>query len=277
MDLNCKKYTVISDKGLESRKYDNNFSKVINAYLQEKIDYKIILDKKRSIDNATNYYERAKISQDPKIKETINNNEKISKTLQEILTLIENDKLRRSGDFIKKAAEWDWIFNKDLYENVNDEIFARYQKDKDSFELLSLQTLVSNINRGYSKKKDGWEEFKTVKSNVKSEPLKEIVKELEIGLFGPRDDDKGDDEDDGDYHSANDESGRNDGDDKDRRDKRDKRDKRDDGGIGERVKLKSQCKINEKEFKEKYATGYIELDQIAKDLLYTTYEPKKAK
>ena len=80
--LNDKEYTVISDKGLESRKYDNNFSELINDYLQDKIDLKIIIDKKKSVDNATNYYERAKLSQDQKIKETINNNEKISKALQ---------------------------------------------------------------------------------------------------------------------------------------------------------------------------------------------------
>ena len=36
----------MTDKGLESRKYDNNFQKLINDYLQDKIDYKIILNKK---------------------------------------------------------------------------------------------------------------------------------------------------------------------------------------------------------------------------------------
>ena len=185
---------------------------------------------KKSIDNATNYYERVKISQDPKIKETINNNEKISKALQEIITLIENDKLRHGGDFIKKATKLDWIFNKDLYENANNDVYTHYQKDKDSFELLSLQTFVSNINRGYTKiRKDAWEEFKTVKGNVKSEVLKEIIKELEFGLFGT-----GDDGDDGD-----DKDKRDDGNDKD---KRDDGDDGDDGSIGERVKLKNQNK-----------------------------------
>ena len=62
MDLNSKEYMFMTDKGLELRKYDNNFSKVINDYLQDKINYTTILDKKKSIDNANNYYERAKIS-----------------------------------------------------------------------------------------------------------------------------------------------------------------------------------------------------------------------
>ena len=46
MGLNGTEYTVLTEKGLEPRKYDHNFSKLINDYLQDKIDYKIILDKK---------------------------------------------------------------------------------------------------------------------------------------------------------------------------------------------------------------------------------------
>ena len=37
IDLNGKEYTVMNDKGLEPRKYNNNFSNIINDYLQEKI------------------------------------------------------------------------------------------------------------------------------------------------------------------------------------------------------------------------------------------------
>ena len=66
----------------------------------------------------------------------------------------------------------------------------------DSLELLSIQTFLSNINRGYIKDvKKAWEEFKVVKNNVKSEALKKIVKELGFGLFGV--DDKGDGDDKG--------------------------------------------------------------------------------
>ena len=190
--------------------------------------------------------------------------------------MIDEDKLRRGDDFIKKAAtDLSWMFSKDIYEAANDDVFVRYQKDKDSHEFLSMQTFLDNINRGYIKnKKDAQEEFKTVKRNVKSEALKKIVKELQFGIFGP--DDDADDKDDGD-----------DGHDKDDRD--DKDDGEWDGyeeSIGERVKLKNQDKISdrdggddkisEKEFKEKYATGY-KLDDIAKKLLGKTYNPEPGK
>ena len=61
---------------------------------------------------------------------------------------------------------------------------ATYNKDKHSNELLSIQTFLDNITNEYIKnKKDALEEFKTVKNNVKSENLKDIVKELERAIF----------------------------------------------------------------------------------------------
>ena len=51
--------------------------------------------------------------------------------------------------------------------------FARYNKDKHSNKLESIQN-----------KKDAFEEFKTIKNNVKSKNLKYIAKELEHAIFG---------------------------------------------------------------------------------------------
>ena len=59
---------------------------------------------------------------------------------------------------------------------------------KDSFELFTLRTFIDNINNECGKnKKDAREEFKIVKKNVKSEALKEIVKDLEQAIFGDDD------------------------------------------------------------------------------------------
>ena len=68
-----------------------------------------------------------------------------------------------------------------LYDEISQDVFARYLRDKDSFELLSLQSFLDNINDEYIKnKKDALSEFKIVKNNVKSENLKDIVKEIKI-------------------------------------------------------------------------------------------------
>ena len=77
-----------------------------------------------------------------------------------------------------------WIYNPQLYDEISQDV-ARYNKDKNSNELLSIQTFLDNITNEYIKnKKFALEKFKTVKNNVKSENLKDIVKELERTIFG---------------------------------------------------------------------------------------------
>ena len=78
-----------------------------------------------------------------------------------------------------------WMYNPQLYDEISQDVVSRYNKDKHSNELLSIQTFLDNITNEYIKnKKDALEEFKTVKNNVKSENLKDIVKELERAIFG---------------------------------------------------------------------------------------------
>ena len=81
-----------------------------------------------------------------------------------------------------------WMNDLQLYKKIALEVFSRYNGDKNSFELFTLRTFIDNINNERVKnKKDALEEFKIVNKNVKSEALKEIVKDLEQAIF--RDDD----------------------------------------------------------------------------------------
>ena len=90
-----------------------------------------------------------------------------------------------NGNDDDKIAERDsidlsWMNNLQLYKQIAPEVFARYDRDKDYFELFTLRTFIDNINNErVTNKKDAREEFKIVKKNVKSEALKEIVKDLE--------------------------------------------------------------------------------------------------
>ena len=73
----------------------------------------------------------------------------------------------------------------ELYEEISQEVFARYNKDKDSNELLPIQSFLDNINEDYIKnKKDASSEFRIVKNNVKSENLRDYIKDLELAIFG---------------------------------------------------------------------------------------------
>ena len=85
----------------------------------------------------------------------------------------------------KSFIDLPWINDLQLYKKIAFEVFSRYNGDKDSFELFTLRTFIGNINNECVKnKKDAQEEFKSVKKNVKSEALKQIVKELEQAMFG---------------------------------------------------------------------------------------------
>ena len=84
-----------------------------------------------------------------------------------------------------------WMNDLQLYKKIASEVFSRYNGDEISFELFTLRTFIDNINNECVKnKKDAREEFKNVKKNVKSEALKEIVKDLEQAIFGDDDNDE---------------------------------------------------------------------------------------
>ena len=54
--------------------------------------------------------------------------------------------------------------NSQLYRQTAPEVFVRYDRDKDSFELFTLRTFIDNINNEHVRnKKDAREEFKIVK------------------------------------------------------------------------------------------------------------------
>ena len=96
-----------------------------------------------------------------------------------------------------------WMCNPQLYDEISHDVIDRYNKDKKSNELKSIQTFLDNVTNEYIKnKKEALEEFKTIKNNVKNKNLKDIVKKLELAIFGYDDDvDDDDDDDDDDDHN----------------------------------------------------------------------------
>ena len=77
-----------------------------------------------------------------------------------------------------------WMYNPQLYNEISQYVSYTCNKDKYSNELKSIQTFLDDItNKHIKNKKDALEKFKTVKNNVKSENLKDIVKELEHAIF----------------------------------------------------------------------------------------------
>ena len=85
----------------------------------------------------------------------------------------------------KEIIDITWVDNKKLFNKINNDVTNRYHKDKNSTELLSIQSFLDDINNEHiENKKDAYKKFKDLKNNVKSDELKDIVKELERGIFG---------------------------------------------------------------------------------------------
>ena len=96
-----------------------------------------------------------------------------------------------NGNDKKSFIDLSWMNDLQLYKKIASEVFSRYNGYKNSFELFTLRTFIDNINNERIKnKKDAREEFKIVKKNVKSEALKEIVKDLEQPIYGDNDNDE---------------------------------------------------------------------------------------
>ena len=82
----------------------------------------------------------------------------------------------------RKIIDITWIDDPELFNQINNDVTNRYRKDRDSTELLDF---LEDINNEYIENKDdAREKFKNLKNNVKSDELKDIVKELERSIFG---------------------------------------------------------------------------------------------
>ena len=106
------------------------------------------------------------------IKNSVNKNKKLVKMLKKFLDE-------------KKIIDITWIDDPKLFNQINNDVTNRYRKDKNSTELLSIQDFLDDINNEHIENKDdARERFKDLKNDVKSDELKDIVKELEHAIFG---------------------------------------------------------------------------------------------
>ena len=107
-----------------------------------------------------------------------------AKVLKRIINEILLNKIIKKHT-VKKVIDISWIDNTESFNKISNDVTSRYNKNKDSSELLSIQNFLDNINNEHIKnKKNELKSFKDLKNNVKSEELKDIVKELELATFG---------------------------------------------------------------------------------------------
>ena len=152
---------------------NNEYKKIIEDY-KNKIKRKEIEKQINKIKNAIKIYKKNQkaFKNIPDIKNRINKNKKLVKMLRRFL-----DK--------RRIIDITWIDDPELFNQINNDVTNRYRKDKNSTELLSIQDFLDDINNEYIENKDdARERFKNLKNDVKSDELKDIVKELEHAIFG---------------------------------------------------------------------------------------------
>ena len=170
-DLEGKTYITRKNRSIYSNMFKNDYKKIIDDYINRKIEQKDILDKRNKVDKGIEIYEKNKnlYKNSSNIKDQIINSKKFVEGLNKIIKLIDSNKIRIGKDFVEVSTiAIPWIDDWELYKQINEDVFAKYRKDKDSFELLSIKTFLDNINIGITKnKKDARKEFKTVKNMFK--------------------------------------------------------------------------------------------------------------
>ena len=152
---------------------NNEYKKIIEDYKNNKIKRKET-ERKNKIKNAIKIYKKNKkaFKNTPDIKHRINKNKNLVKMLKKFL-----DK--------RKTIDITWNDDPELFNQINNDVTNRYRKDKNSTELLSIQDLLDDINNGYIENTDdAREKFKNLKNDVQIDELKDIVKELELAIFG---------------------------------------------------------------------------------------------
>ena len=115
----------------------------------------------------------------------MNKNEKFVKMLKKVLNEIITNKIYKKSSTKKKIIDITWVDDPNLFNQINNYVVKRYHKDRDSTELLSIQNFLDAINNeDITNKDDARKEFTKLKKYIKSDELKDIVKELERSIFG---------------------------------------------------------------------------------------------
>ena len=96
-------------------------------------------------------------------KNQVDKDKKGAKVLKRIINEISLNKIIKKHT-TKKFIDISWIDNTALFNKINNDVTSRYYKNKESFEFLSIQNFLNNINNEYIKnKKDALKKFKDLK------------------------------------------------------------------------------------------------------------------
>ena len=103
--------------------------------------------------------------------------------------LIDNNEFIISGEYNAKPnnnIDFDWMIDKDGYEEIAEEADTYYMKGKNDNELKLIKDFITKINNGtINNKNKAGNEFRKLKQKVTNDILRQdLIKYLEKILFG---------------------------------------------------------------------------------------------
>ena len=163
------------------------YKKIVEDYRNNKIEYEENKEKLNKAIDAIKIHKKNKqmFENIPNIESKMNKNEKFVKMLKKVLNEIITNKIYKKSSTKKKIIDITWVDDPNIFNQINNYVAKRYHKDRDSTELLSIQNFLEDINNeDITSKDDARKEFIKLKKKIKSDELKDIVKELERSIFG---------------------------------------------------------------------------------------------
>ena len=171
---------------LDTREFD--IYDVFYGYLNEYINYKEIKEIINNIKRAIELYQKDRSEYSDINKSIINNSNKTIKGMELIISLIDNDELRISGEYYAKPlnnTDLSWMKDEEGYKETVEEAGSDYMKGKNDNELKLIKDFITKINNGTINKNKAENEFRKLKQKVTNDNLRQdLIKYLEKYLFG---------------------------------------------------------------------------------------------
>ena len=165
---------------------NKEYKKIVEDYRNNKIEYEEIKEKlNKTIDAIKIYKKNKKMFENiPNIESKVNKNEKFVKMLKKVLNEIITNKMYNKSSTKKKIIDITWVDDPNLFNQINNYVAKRYHKNRGSTKLLSIQNFLNDINNeDITNKDDARKEFIKLKKYIKSDELRDIVKELERSIL----------------------------------------------------------------------------------------------
>ena len=107
-NLKGKTYITEKSKSIYANTFNNDYERIINNYLDRKIEYIDIVNMLNRVNNGIKTYKKNQESyNNPNIKDEINNSKKFAKGLEKVIAGIDNNKIRIGRDFITEPGSID--------------------------------------------------------------------------------------------------------------------------------------------------------------------------